>query len=171
MNRHVASRYVPAILVLFLFCGMADEARCQTTFTSFITGGQEVPPVPSRAFSIAVFTFMANDNLLVGYRLNFRHNQIVKNVHIHEAPAGEDGPIILNLRLEADPGVGICVDLLGGLLTFYILTADQLTGDLAGQTLSDLKAVMQLGGTYINLHTDAEPGGWIRGQMTPAAPY
>ncbi len=150
--------YAPAIAFL-LSSGMAGEARAQV-FTAVLNGEQEVPPVDTRARSFAVFRFMLNDRLLVGYRLNFLHDQEVHMVHIHEGPVGQDGLIVLNLKPDA-----FCLDV--GPLTIYFATAEHLRNRLAGMTLTDLKNLMIEGGTYLNLHTDAFPDGWIRGQFPP----
>ena len=149
-----------AFLVFLLFCATPDEAESQS-FTAVVTGAQEVPQVQTRARSLALFRFLLNDRLLVAYRLNFAHQNVVTGVHVHEGPIGEDGPIILNLRPD-----GFCLDITP-FFTIYFATADQLRDRLAGGTLSDLRAAMQTGNTYINLHTDANPGGEIRGQFPP----
>jgi hypothetical protein len=151
--------FTPA-LAIFLLVGRPGEAPAQT-FTAFLTGNQEVPPVDTRATSFAVFLFLFNDNLLFGYRFNFFHDQEVHMVHIHEAPVGEDGPIVLALKPEA-----FCLDV-GSFLTIYFATADHLRGRLQGMTLADLRKLMETGTTYLNLHTDAFPDGWIRGQFPP----
>lgn len=149
--------YAPAF-ALALLVGMSGEARAQS-FTALLNGEQEVPPVQTRARSFAVFRFVLNDRLLVGYRLNFLHDQEVHGVHIHEGPKGQDGPIVLNLKPDA-----YCMDI-GNFLTIYIATAAHLRGTLQGMGLSDLKALMTTGNTYLNLHTDPYPDGWIRGQF------
>jgi hypothetical protein len=130
------------------------------TYTTFLTGQQEVPPVETTATAFTYFTFLLNDFILYGVRFNFMfEGEDVDMVHIHEAPPGVDGPIVLNLRPD-----GFCLDI-GEFLTVYIATADQLRGSLEGKTLSDLRHLMDSGNTYFNLHTMEFPGGWIRGQF------
>ena len=149
--------YAP-VMAIFLLMGLSGEAGAQT-FTAALNGNQEVPPVETRARSIAVFRFLLNDRLLFGYRFNFFHDQEVDMVHIHEGPAGQDGPVVLALKPDA-----FCLDI-GSFLTIYYATADHLRGRLQGMTLSDLKALMATGNTYLNLHTPENPEGWIRGQF------
>lgn len=164
MRKKTIYTHVAVGLVFLLVVSATSVAAGQAqTFTSILTGSQEVPPVQSAASSIAVFTFLANDSLLFGYRLNFRHDQSVTGVHIHDGALGVDGPIILNLRPD-----GLCFDI-GPFLTIYYATAAQLRDSLAGKTLTDLRMLMDGGNTYLNLHTPENPSGWIRGQMRPVA--
>ena len=151
---------ISAVLVLLVFSTAPDEAASQS-FSTVLTGAQEVPPVETRARSIALFRFLFNDKLLIGYRLNFFHANEVTDVHIHNGPVGMDGPIVLNLRPDA-----ICIDI-SPFFTLYFATADHLRGSLMGGTLSDLRALMSTGETYLNLHTPPYPGGEIRGQFRP----
>ena len=41
-------------------------------------------------------------------------------------------------------------------------------GSLAGKSISDLVGKMQSGETYVNVHTEANPNGEIRGQIISA---
>ncbi len=157
------------IVAIFAFSWLGGEASTIAVpgeYITIATGGQEVPPVATSAFSIAPFEFSANDSALVGLRFNINHDQLVDQVHIHQGAFGVDGPIILNMR-PANPGEGFCIDLFNGLLTYYILFEGALRGPLAGMTLTDLKEEMATSNTYLNLHTPENPGGWIRGQMIP----
>ncbi len=149
--------YAP-VLAIALLTGLSGEALAQT-FTASLNGTQEVPPVETRARSFAIFRFLFNDRLLFGYRFNFFHDQEVGMVHIHEGPVGQDGPIVLALKPDA-----FCLNI-GNFLTIYYATADHLRGRLQGMTLSDLRALMTTGNTYLNLHTPENPDGWIRGQF------
>jgi hypothetical protein len=45
------------------------------------------------------------------------------------------------------------------------ITADKLEGPMAGKQLSDLATAMNNGETYVNIHTEANPNGEIRGQI------
>jgi hypothetical protein len=157
-----------AVIAIFAAALAVTQVAAQVpnTYVTRATGDQEVPPVDTEAVSVGQFHFVKGDSLFVGFRLNLRHDQTVTDVHIHEAPPGVDGPIVLNMR-PTGPGEGICIDLAGGLITYYALTSAALRGSLEGQTLTDLKNLMATGNTYINLHTPENPGGWIRGQMIP----
>jgi hypothetical protein len=148
--------FAPAVATLLLV-GLPREAPAQI-FTAFLDGAQEVPPVDTQATSYSVFLFLF-DSVLFGYRFNFNHDQAVQMVHIHEGPVGQDGPIVLALKPDA-----VCVDILP-FFTIYFATAEHLRGRLAGMTLSSLRELMLTGNTYLNLHTELHPDGWIRGQF------
>ena len=45
------------------------------------------------------------------------------------------------------------------------ITAANLSGTLAGQPLSALVTQLNAGGIYVNIHTDANTGGELRGQV------
>jgi hypothetical protein len=46
------------------------------------------------------------------------------------------------------------------------ITADKLEGPMAGKQLSDLTTAMSNGETYVNIHTEQNPNGEIRGQIS-----
>ena len=52
-----------------------------------------------------------------------------------------------------------------GELSKGTLTADDLSGDLMGKSLKDLVKLIKSGDIYVNVHTDANPNGEIRGQI------
>jgi hypothetical protein len=45
------------------------------------------------------------------------------------------------------------------------ITDSKLTGPLKGKTIADLLSAMKSGDTYVNVHTDKNPKGEIRGQI------
>ena len=106
-------RSVPAILSM-LVCLWVRDLRAEH-LAAILTGSQEVPAVNTSAFSFAFFAFTPGDGALIAFRINAGHTQSVTEVHIHEAPVGVNGPIILTLWPST---VGLCFDLAGGLITF-----------------------------------------------------
>jgi len=74
--------------------------------------------------------------------------------HLHRAQAGANGPVVVDL------GTGIRRNGVN-----FQIGSNDLTGLLAGEDLSALVNEMAAGNIYINLHTAANPGGEIRGQI------
>jgi hypothetical protein len=49
------------------------------------------------------------------------------------------------------------------------ITADKLQGPMAGKKISDLTTAMTNGGTYVNIHTEKNSNGEIRGQISSSS--
>ncbi len=133
------------------------------TFIAILTGDSEVPPVATEATGTAIFTDALNYTVQVGNINN------VFAAHIHLGPAGENGPVVAFLFNAGSPN-DICPD--GGFSTTATATLAQgtlsdsdLVGPLANQTISDLIAQIQANNAYVNVHTCANRGGEIRGQI------
>jgi len=136
----------------------AEDAR---EFEADLAGANEVPPVTSDASGEASFR-VSKDRSTIQYELEVEDITGVLQAHIHIAPAGENGPVAAFL-FGLVPG-GLDVD---GEETIArgTITASDLLGPLAGMTIDDLVAEMQRGNAYVNVHTVANPGGEIRGQI------
>jgi hypothetical protein len=130
-----------------------------TTFAAQLTGDEEVPPSGSDATGSAAFT-LGDDGDSMEYTLNVTNIYNVTAAHIHVAPVGVNGPVVVPLFS------GNATGLVDGVLAEGTITADDLTGPLAGMTMDDLVAEIDSGNTYVNVHTNAFPGGEIRGQIS-----
>jgi len=122
-------------------------------FTASLSGSQEVPPNTSTAKGWAWFKPMGDT---VGYKVNATGINKVSMAHIHNAKSGENGDPIAMLQITTSGGPTLAQG---------NITASDLMGSLAGKSISDLVAKMQSGETYVNVHTDANPNGEIRGQI------
>ncbi len=130
------------------------------TFRSFLSGRNEVPAVQTRAFGFLLANLVDN-----GERINLAAAALrLRNVvaaHLHLGGDGENGPVVVDLLANGEltnRGRGI------KLLRAQI-TKDALTGPLAGQPLDALTAEIQAGNIYINIHTEQNPSGELRGQL------
>jgi hypothetical protein len=150
---------------------LAGTALAKEFKTGGLNGGEEVPPVDTNARGNAVFE-LSNDGLTLSYKLIVANIENAVASHIHIAPAGVNGPVVLFLFGPAAPGGGRS----DGVLAQGTATADDLVGPLAGHPLSDLIAAMSAGNAYVNVHTNDGvaptntgpgdfPGGEIRGQI------
>jgi hypothetical protein len=143
---------------------IGEPAAAAQTFSTAMTGDQEVHDVVTTATGDASFTVSA-DGSSISYEVNVAGLVDVTMAHIHLAAAGVNGPVVVWLYPEGGPPpVEIPGETTGSLATGTI-TADNLVGDLEGQPLSTLIDAMVAGNTYVNVHTTAYAEGEIRGQI------
>ena len=130
-----------------------------TGFTAQLSGNEEVPPVQTDATGSAEFTAPHFDN--IGYSVNVSNIDKVTAAHIHSGKVGENGPIVVTLFKTETPSA----EPINGNLASGNITNANLEGPMAGKTLIDLNKSMELGETYVNVHTQENPNGEIRGQI------
>jgi hypothetical protein len=108
-----------------------------------LSGDQEVPPVQTSAAGSGTIT--VNDDKTVSGSVTTTG---VKGTmaHIHEAPAGKNGGVAIPLEKKGDS-------------EWAVPAGAKLTDD-------QYKA-FKAGSLYVNVHSDANKGGEIRGQMKP----
>ena len=130
-------------------------------------GAQEVPAVATDASGAATVT--VNDvRTEVGVDLEIADITGVTQIHIHAELPGFNGPVIFFLctNLGNGPdGVPACPSA-GGIVSRTLTAADFVA---QGKLPAFDNAVLALlaGNTYINVHTEANPSGEIRGQIGP----
>jgi hypothetical protein len=78
--------------------------------------------------------------------------------HLHNGKQGEIGPFIVPLYKSDTPTI-----LMNGKLTSGNITADMLEESMAGKQIANLTTAMKNGETYVNVHTQQNPSGEIRG--------
>jgi CHRD domain len=111
-------------------------------------GSQEVPPVPTPGTGTADFVRTSATELTYTYTWeNLLGN--ANAAHIHEAPPGVPGPIVVPLSPPSGQSGSV---------------SDVATADPA---LLD-KICANPGAYYVNVHSDLYPGGEIRGQLQSA---
>ena len=164
-----------AVLVIFTSCEtpntddvFQNEAALKSgkkvmNFRAHLSGDQEVPPVASLAQGQAIFQ-LSKDGTELSYKLIVANLDNVSASHIHIAPAGSNGGVVVFLYPSAPPSV-LIPGTTNGILAEGVITAANLRPPLAGQPLSALIDVMIAGNAYVNVHTSAYPGGEIRGQI------
>jgi len=157
------SVFTMLLLLALLAAASGVSARSNTHFEAHLSGGSEVPPNSSKAAGQAVFRVVDGGNA-IEYRLIVASLDDLHMAHIHLAPAGANGGIVVWLYPSAPPAVHL-PGTTNGVLAVGRITAANLTGPLAGQPLSVLIDAMAAGNTYVNVHTMSFPGGEIRGQI------
>jgi len=122
--------------------GEKPEKPSPRCFMASLSAAQEVqdPPVMSEGAGTAQINLTGRDGLTLRYVV------MVEGLsgppiaaHIHQAPAGQNGDVIVPLDHETLSG------------------AVEITPEIA--------AALASGDTYVNVHTEAYPGGEIRGQV------
>lgn len=108
-----------------------------------LTGEQEVPPVSTMAAGTSTIRIGADGAVNGAVTTSGLDGTMA---HIHIAPAGKNGPVIVPLTKTGD-GV------------WSVAAGAKLTPD-------QLKA-FQAGELYVNVHTAANKGGEIRAQLKP----
>ena len=139
-----------------------DPAEGALEFEADLDGDQEVPAVVTDTTGEAEVEF--DDALTqVEFELEVENGKKVTQSHIHLGECGENGPVVAFLFKSANFPDGIDVD---GDLAEDTLTASDLIGPLAGKQISDLAQEIQSGNAYVNVHTEANPPGEVRGQLS-----
>lgn len=136
-----------ALLASVLAFGLATQASAEIVrFKTMLTPAQEVPPKESHGSGRAEARLDTATKTLT-YKVNWKGlTGPATMAHFHgPAAAGANGPVLIPL---------------GNTPTSPITGKAQLTDD-------QIKDFMD-GDVYVNVHTATNPGGEIRGRMTPA---
>jgi hypothetical protein len=132
---------VASIFVIAAF-GLYSSNAAAADIKVTLAGEQEVPPVKSPG--------TGTGTIIVGADKSVSGSVTTTGIagtaaHIHEAAIGMNGPVIIPLTKNGD--------------TYAVP---------AGAKLTDAQfASFQAGNLYVNVHTAANPGGEVRGQLKP----
>ena len=141
---HFARRSLVAaagvLTVSFAFyCGSSWSQAMQVT----LSGNQEIPPVATSASGTGIFTVGADKSVSGSVTLSGMSATVA---HVHEAPAGKNGAIVFPL----------------------VKTSDTVWTVPPGVQLTDVQhESYKAGNLYFNIHSAANRGGEIRGQIKP----
>jgi hypothetical protein len=117
------------------------------TFTTSLSGSEEVPgpgdPNGKGWASLDVY-----DAGLVCYTLKVQGIQAPTAAHIHEAPAGVAGDVVVDLRIDLATSRG-------NRLTYCANASEAVAADIRANPAD----------YYVNVHNATYPGGAIRGQL------
>lgn len=129
-----------------------------STYIAHLEGDNEIPAVDSQARGQVILD-VDRGGEAISYKLIASNIDDVVQAHIHVGGPDVNGPVVAFLF---GPVTGVDSN---GVLARGTITASDLIGPLAGASLDDLVAEMESGGAYVNVHTIANPGGEIRGQI------
>ena len=149
-----------ALAGLFILVASA-QAQAQTiTFNANLSGGNEVPAVVTGSAGTAVVTW--NPTTRTGtYRVDVYNMPVGTTAsHIHVGSDNVGGPVIINFTVPA-----------GGISNDYALSGTFACSDVVARaaqginSCDDFEQALLLNNTYVNVHSTANPGGEIRGQL------
>lgn len=128
-------------------------------FIAVLRGRFEVPPVNTVATGKALFR-LSSDRKRLRFLLKVRNIQNVTQAHIHLGRPGQNGPVVAFLFGLSRFGISVRRGIISG-----TLTRQDLIGPLQGSSIADLVREIRRGNTYVNVHTEQNPDGEIRGQI------
>jgi CHRD domain len=137
----------------------AQQQQQGQEFDARLTGSSEVPPVNTSASGFAELDVEDNGTRLE-YDIYVSNIDRVTQAHIHQGNSSQAGPVIAPLFNASTPTGPITGELAEG-----SIASANLEGPLQGKQLSDLITLMQNGTAYVNVHTEQNPDGEIRGTI------
>lgn len=134
----------------------SDPAGPATEFRATLSGSSEVPPVTTNGTGSATFEIEGN---AIDFTLNATGLTNVTAAHIHgPAAVGVNAGVIVGLFSAQAEGAW------DGSKSASFTVAD-FNGGQSVNTMDALIALLRSGQAYVNVHTAANPGGEIRGQI------
>ena len=136
----------------------------EQVFSANLTGDFEVPPVTTNATGSAEFE-LNDDGDEMSYDLEVDDIEGVLFAHIHQGSDSENGPIVVTLFNASDGPT----DEIDGTLESGDFAAEDFEGPLQGQNMTDLVDAIEGGQAYVNVHTEVNPPGEVRGTIAIGA--
>jgi hypothetical protein len=145
-----------ALFVLFL----SSQAHAQTyTFTADLNAGNEVPGIPSGAGGSATITANFTTNIISWVIDVYNLATGVTASHIHAGNPGVAGPVVVNFTVVANTSNDFRIQGSANLSEFVARPAQGIS------SIDDVKQMLLNEDAYVNVHSTANPGGEIRGQL------
>ena len=148
-----------AIAGLFVLL-VSSQAQAQTVnFTAALHGGNENPGVLTG--SVGTGTVSVNlATRVVTYRIDVYNLPVgVTAAHFHVGAEGQNGPVVVNFTVVPNTSNDFAIS---GTASASDLTARAAQGI---NSWEDFIQALLLGNIYMNVHSTANPGGEIRGQV------
>jgi CHRD domain len=133
------------------------------TYAADLRTSNEVPPANSSAYGSAFVTFdLTNRTIAWDVATSGIANPTLS--HIHRGAAGVNGPVIINFATSA-------AAIPNGRTSGSGTIASVQSANLTDADLTALANANGAAGYYVNVHSQAFPGGEVRGQLMPAFEY
>src|SRR5918911_200405 len=131
------------------------------TFVATMNGANERPTAKSVP-GTGTATFTVNGSA-INYTITVNNMTGVTGAHIHPGDANSTGGVIVPFPITGTPTGAV-----NGQLTSGSFTAADIKAATQGGTpisMDSLLTLMRTSNAYVNVHTSANPGGEIRGQI------
>lgn len=166
-----------SIVLAGLFSGAVYSQ--EGPFVANLRGSEEVPPVESMARGVALFQ-LNEDSTQVTYRLSVHQagqeeGPRLTEAHLHCAPQGETGPVVVDLLGLVRGGVTAPLEVSATMSDANIISEEDQTAEdgttcstaigTPVTTLAELLQAIEAGNIYVNVHSEQNPEGEIRGQI------
>lgn len=150
---------VPMILTMASLANTVPTGlAAQGNFVAGLTGTEQVPPVHTNATGSALFLPMLEDKIM--YIINVTDIGNVTKAEVHVGKQGDMGRVVVTIFTSESPPVRI-----NGTLSQGNITTANLQGPMKDKQLFALIDLFQHGGAYVNVGTEQNPNGEIRGQI------
>jgi len=147
-----------ALLLALVIVTAALAQGNESNFTASLKGRNERPnPVDTNAQG-EVIVHISEDESSLSYKLIVANIDEAFAAHIHCGGPDVAGPV--GVTLYGGPTVT-----LNGILAQATVTEPNAGNACGWVTLADVIAAIRSGDAYVNVHTTANPGGEIRGQL------
>ena len=154
--------YITLLLVVITIAIPNHTGIAQTEeqkLTTELSGVNEVPPTNSSSTGLAEFDISGSDS--IRYNVTASNIQNVTAGHLHGGLEGENAPIIVTLFSYDTPMNQVSES---GIITAGNSSFQGAT-TTSQQQLMDFVDAMRTGQIYVNIHTEQNPDGEIRGQI------
>lgn len=141
--------------------GIDENFTANATWTATMNAANEVPAVTSPATGRAWFI---DRGTTIDYRMEYGGLLAnANNAHIHRGTATVAGAVMVQLLFVRQQG--------GVVIGTIDMTQADISAEAGTQTPEELRALLNSGGAYVNVHSSPQPpgfpGGEIRGQVNP----
>lgn len=133
-------------------------------FAAILTGKEEVPEIDTYDTGLAIFQPKGSNNNNLKFSIKIAGMDKIKKACLHIGKPHEDGEVVAELYKSETPQDEVIGDLCHGKLNSY-----DLKGSLQGKNINDLVMKMEREEAYVNILTEDNPKGKIRGQITNLA--
>jgi hypothetical protein len=133
-------------------------------FAAILTGKEEVPEIDTYDTGLAVFQPKGSNNNNLKFSIKIAGMDKIKKACLHLGKPHEDGEVVAELYKSETPQDEVIGDLCHGKINSF-----DLKGPLQGKNINDLVTKMEREEAYVNILTEDNPKGKIRGQITNLA--